>query len=93
MLGVEVLDILRRPGIRRLTQVAISPSERGFDILVDGEEVLTVEDELDAHHWAKHVTECVNSGVTTLPWIRECLPKICETATRANLHTGFPAAS
>lgn len=93
MAGVEALDITQRPGLRRLTQVAIAPADPGFDILVDGERVLTIEDELDAHHWAKHVTECVNSGVTTPLWIRECLPKLCETATRANLHTGFPAAS
>lgn len=93
MAGVEALDIIQRPGLRRLTQVAIAPADPGFDILVDGERVLTIEDELDAHHWAKHVTECVNSGVTTPLWIRECLPKLCETATRANLHTGFPAAS
>ncbi len=90
---METANFFRRPGLRGLTQVAIAPSEEGFEILVDGQRVLTIEDELDAHHWAKHVTECVNSGVKGPEWIRECLPKICETATRANLHTGFPAAS
>jgi hypothetical protein len=91
--GVETLDILHRPAQRGVPQVAIVPSDEGFDILAEGERVLTIEDELDAHHWAKHVTECVNSGVRGRDWIRECLPKLCETATRANLHTGFPAAS
>lgn len=90
---MDVTDFVRRPGLRRLAQVAISPADDGFDILVNGSPILTISDELDAHHWAKHVTECVNSGITAPEWIRECLPKICETATRANLHTGFPAAS
>lgn len=90
---MDTLDAVRRPGLRGVAQVAIAPAEDGFDILVDGERVLRIEDELDAHHWAKHVTECVNSGVTAPRWIRECLPRICETATRANLHTGYPRAS
>lgn len=90
---VDSEDLVTRPGLRGLSQVAISPCESGFDILVDGALVLTIEEELDAHHWAKHVTECVNSGVRAPHWIRECLPKLCETATLANLHTGFPAAS
>jgi hypothetical protein len=90
---MEGIDILHRPALRHATQVAIVPFDDGFEIRVDGAWVLTIEDELDAHHWAKHVTECVHSGVRAPEWIRECLPKICETATRANLHTGFPAAS
>ncbi len=90
---METLNIRRRPSLRGVPQVAIVPCDDRFEILADGERVLTIEDELDAHHWAKHVTECVNSGVRGPEWIRECLPKLCETATRANLHTGFPAAS
>lgn len=93
MLTMDPERFIRRPGLRGLSQVAIAPCDVGFEILVDGALVLTIEEELDAHHWAKHVTECVNSGVRRPLWIRECLPRICETATRANLHTGFPAAS
>jgi hypothetical protein len=81
----------RRPQPR--VQVAIAPREQDFAILVDGQVVLAVVDELEAHHWAKHVTECVYSGITRPPWIREALPRICEVATRNNLHTGYPAAS
>jgi hypothetical protein len=78
---------------RRLPQVAIVPGDDSFEILVAGRTVLSIEDELDAHHWAKHVTECVHSGITDPRWIRECLPRLCDTATRNNLHTGYPAAS
>lgn len=93
MILMEIVDPSRRPALRGLAQVAIVPADSGFEIMVDGAWVMTIEDELDAHHWAKHVTQCVNSGVRAPRWIRECLPKICETATRANLHSGFPAAS
>lgn len=87
------MDVRRRRQRRPLIQVAIDPRDDGFAILVDGEVVLSVLDELDAHHWAKHVVECVHSGVTRPPWIRESLPKLCEQATLNNLHTGYPAAS
>jgi hypothetical protein len=93
MAGMDALEVIRRPALRRLAQVAIVPGDEGFEIHVNGQWVMTIEEELDAHHWAKHVTECVHSGVTDPRWVRECLPRICETATRANLHTGFPAAS
>ena len=80
-------------GPRAPAQVSIVPNDPDFSIRVNGSEVLSVEDELDAHHWAKHVTECVNLGITHVPWIREALPRVCRTATINNLHTGFPAAS
>lgn len=82
-----------RPYRRNPAQVSIVPGDSAFDVRVNDEQVLSVEDELDAHHWAKHVTECVNSGVTEVRHIRESLPGLCETARRNNLHTGFPAAS
>ncbi len=72
-----------------LPQVRIVPEPDGFVIYVDDEVVMTVEDELDAHHWAKHVVECVNAGETRAFWIREALPRICELARRQNLHTGY----
>ncbi len=77
----------------RRPQVAIVPDDDAFEIRVAGCLVLSVDDELEAHHWAKHVTECVHSGVTNPTWIRECLPALCDAATRNNLHTGYPAAS
>lgn len=82
-----------RPAPRTLAQVAIVPGDEGFAIRVNGELVLLVVEELEAHHWAKHVTECVNAGVTKVRWIQDSLPKLCDTATRNNLHTGYPAAS
>ncbi|MGE5597472.1 MAG: hypothetical protein ACM3S1_15710 [Hyphomicrobiales bacterium] len=90
---MDIGEILDRPATRRRARVAIVPGDRAFDIMVNNQLVLSVEDELDAHHWAKHVTACVNSGITKPRWIREALPRLCETATRGNLHSGYPAAS
>ena|GEM_PF-1264364 len=85
--------LLERPTLRRLPQVAIVPKSERFAIEVNHRVVLEVADELDAHHWAKHVTECVHSGITKPELIRGELPRLCETATRYNLHSGYPAAS
>lgn len=93
MRAMDRSSILDRPTTRRLPRVSIVPRDDAFDITVNDELILTVADELDAHHWAKHVTECVNSGVTRAFWIRESLPKLCEVATRGNLHSGFPGDS
>lgn len=82
------MDLLDRPGLRNLAQVAIVPAGPGFEIRVDQHTVLTIRDELDAHHWAKHVVECVNSGVREPGAIRAALPRLCDLATRHNLHTG-----
>jgi len=93
MRPMDSSSILDRPGTRRLPRVSIVPRENEFDIMVNDQLILTVADELDAHHWAKHVTECVNSGITRPIWIRESLPRLCEIAKRNNLHTGFPGVS
>lgn len=82
--------MIQRRGVH---QVAIHPREDVFDILVDGEVVLSVEPEIEAHHWAKHVVECVNKGITHPEWLREVLPAVCERATILKAHTGYPAAS
>lgn len=82
--------VAQPPGPRsELPQVRIVPEPDGFAIYVDDEVVMTVEDELDAHHWAKHVVECVNAGERRAFWIRQALPRICELARRQNLHTGY----
>lgn len=78
---------------RAVHQVSIQPTEEGFELLVDGELVMCVEAEIEAHHWAKHLVECVNSGITSVAWIRQELPERCRRATILNLHTGYPAAS
>ncbi|GBD23523.1 hypothetical protein HRbin29_01189 [bacterium HR29] len=70
-------------------RVSIVPETQGFAIYVDKELVLAVPDELDAHHWAKHVVECVNAGETRAAVIRQQLPRVCEAARRHNLHTGY----
>lgn len=70
-------------------QVSIVPTGHGFAIYVESELVLVVADELDAHHWAKHVVECVNAGERRAAVIRRQLPHVCEAARRHNLHTGY----
>ncbi|MCK9520704.1 MAG: hypothetical protein M0R74_17030 [Dehalococcoidia bacterium] len=90
---MSIRRMLERPATRRLPQVAIVPMDDAFGIHVNGRLVLTVAEELEAHHWAKHVTECVHAGVTAPERIRENLPRLCEIATRSNLHQGYPAAS
>lgn len=90
---MEIGRLLDRPATRRLAQVAIVPDGDSFAIHVNHEFVLVVDEELEAHHWAKHVTECVHAGITRPDMIRESLPRLCEIATRGNLHSGYPAAS
>ena len=86
------MDVLHRPGLRGLTEVSIALGEHKLAIFVDGHQVFSLADEREAHHWAKHVVECVNSGLTEPRWIQERLPRVCDIATRNNLHTGYPAA-
>jgi hypothetical protein len=70
-------------------RVSLVPEAHGSGIYVDEELVLAVADELDAHHWAMHVVECVNSGETRAAVIHRLLPRVCEAARRHNLHAGF----
>jgi len=79
----------RHPQADRQPQVAIDPRSDGFCVLVDGRAVLLADEELDTHHWAKHVVECVNAGLTEPGDIRAALPRLCARASEQNLHTGF----
>jgi hypothetical protein len=71
----------------RPPQVAILPGDASFTITVSGQTVRCCEDELDAHHWAKHAVECVNRGMRNPSVIRHQLDHLCRVATRYNLHT------
>jgi hypothetical protein len=79
---------VRMPSTRaQLPQVAILPGELSFTITVNGEAVRSCEDELDAHHWAKHAVECVNRGMRNPAVIRHQLDDVCRVATHYNLHS------
>ena len=71
----------------QLPQVAIQPGDSVFTISVSGQTVRRCEDELEAHHWAKHAVECVNRGMRNPSTIRHELDHLCRVATRYNLHS------
>ncbi len=80
---------MARPAPRRPTHIAITSEDGAFAVLVNRERVRVELEELEAHHWAKHVMECVSQGVTRPAEIRHELPRLCAYATQNHLHTGY----
>lgn len=76
------------PGRRHtgMPQIAIEPQVGEFAVRIDGHTVRLCDDELAAHHWGKHAFEAVNAGLRRPGEIERAMRRLCEKATRFNLH-------
>lgn len=68
-------------------QITIEPRAGEFTVCIDGHTVRRCDDELAAHHWGKHAFEAVNAGLRRPAEIERAMTRLCDKATRFNLHT------
>jgi hypothetical protein len=71
---------------RRMPQIGIQTVDGVFFVSIDGWLIRECNDELDAHHWAKHAFEAVGAGGRSATSIAYAMERICLRATRFNLH-------